>query len=65
MSDPGRIYMIVSDGWRRAHPIWEIMDNTKLRTPSQVMDIVRYLQLPERHLTTREIIEPHQPVDAP
>lgn len=54
---------IVANGWRRAHLLWEIMEDAQIKTPAACMDMVRYLQLPERHLTTREIIEPHGPVE--
>lgn len=58
-------FRIVANGWQRAHPIWEIMENAKLQTPKEAMDLVRAMQLPERHLTTRDIIEPHQFVEGP
>lgn len=56
-------YEIIANGWRRAHFIWELMEDAQIKTPAACMDMVRYLQLPERHLTTREIIEPHGPVE--
>ena len=58
-------YRIVSHGWQRAHPIWEIMENAKVRTPKEVMDLVRQMELPERHLTSRELIVPYQRVEGP
>lgn len=52
---------IVTTGWRNGKPLWEIMFATGIKTASDCMDVVRYLQLSERSPTTCEIFLPEEP----
>lgn len=55
---------IVTADWMRGRPLWEIKEDAKLAGlgGEDVMDVVRALQLPERHCTTGKVLEPHIPV---
>jgi len=60
-TDP-RILQAVVNGWRNGKPIWFIMAACRFPTPADCMDVVRYLQLPERSPTTCEIFLPEEPI---
>lgn len=60
-TDP-RVLQAVVNGWRNGKPLYAIMAVTGLQTPAECMNVVRYLQLPERSPTTCEIFLPEEPI---